>query len=524
MDTSKLERGVRYNTNTGQVLPPRGTNVPAPIDVSTINTPIQPLAVKQPELSSASTGVLASADALTTQAENFANTLVEKTKLEQDKTENQGILKSLYSKITNSKGKTELFDENYNRDLGAGTTVNAAQKELNDINAQIRSIQRAQKTEIDAIGKGGPVNPTQFNAANAAINRQYASQLADLSVIQQAKMDNYSAAREIADRAVAISLEKEGQQLDALKFFYQENKEQLNKKEAQQFELLIGERSRLLQEQATQKKAVSDIAIEAIRNGAPAELAQAAMKAGSQDEALGLVGKYVGLMDRQMQQSQLATDRLQRANIVSQIEDRKAAAIERANQLPGPVQTRVQGIAGQFDGEQAVKSYQVTAEAIDAFRSLGTSPTDDISRVYAFAKVMDPNSVVREGEYKTVQDYSAALLQRTGIKAKRVFDNSGFLTPEARSFMQTTLDNRLNSSKKAYDNIYNSYGQRINKVTGGDDGKEYITDYSAAFKASGDQYAELRTQVKSNEILIERNGQIGAIPVGEFNPSTDKKL
>lgn len=150
--------------------------------------------------------------------------------------------------------------------------------------------------------------------------------------------------------------------------------------------------------------------------------------------------------------------------------------------LSPAVATKVQGIAGQFDGEQIVKDYNQIIQSLDAVKRAGTSPTDDIQRVYAFAKIMDPNSVVREGEYKTVQDYSTALLERTGLKAKRIFDNTGFLTEEARGFMLKTLDNRFASTEKAYNNLYNEYGRRIDKITGQADGTDYITDYSRAFE------------------------------------------
>lgn len=165
--------------------------------------------------------------------------------------------------------------------------------------------------------------------------------------------------------------------------------------------------------------------------------------------------------------------------------------------------TKVMTIANSFDGEQAVKSYQISAEAIDSIKSAGDTPTDDISRVYVFAKVMDPNSVVREGEYKTVQDYSTALLERMGLKAKRVFDNSGFLTEEARNFMLLTLENRLKSSEKAYKNIYDEYGRRINKLTGSDDGVDYLPDYSKAFKPKIEYETEVRKMIDTKKISEE---------------------
>ncbi len=146
--------------------------------------------------------------------------------------------------------------------------------------------------------------------------------------------------------------------------------------------------------------------------------------------------------------------------------------------------TKVQTVANQFDNEPIVKEYNTIAGQIDFVKGAKTTPTDDISRVYVFAKVMDPNSVVREGEYKTVQDYSTALLQRFGLNAKRVFVNDGFLTDEARRFMQDTLQRRLETSSKQYQNVYTEYARRIDKLTGNADGKDYITNYGNAFSAT----------------------------------------
>ena len=174
--------------------------------------------------------------------------------------------------------------------------------------------------------------------------------------------------------------------------------------------------------------------------------------------------------------------------------NRKATAVGTANGLPNTVMTKVQSLAQKFGTEQAVQNYQVIAESLDAVLKAGSTPTDDMQRVYAFAKIMDPNSVVRESEYDTVQQYSQAVLQAAGLKAARIFTNTGFLTPEARTFMKTTLQNRLKSSEKSYKNIYDEYGRKINMITGDTDGKEYLTDYSRPFnETSGDGEKVLMT-------------------------------
>jgi hypothetical protein len=151
--------------------------------------------------------------------------------------------------------------------------------------------------------------------------------------------------------------------------------------------------------------------------------------------------------------------------------------------LPTGVATRVDKMSSQFDNEAVVKQYASIVEQVDAVKNAGVNPTDDIQRIYAFAKVMDPTSVVREGEYKTVEKYAQALIQHAGKSIKRVFDNAGFLTEEARSFMLTTLEQRLKSSEKSYMNVFNEYGRRINMITGNTDGTSYITDYSKPYSS-----------------------------------------
>lgn len=189
---------------------------------------------------------------------------------------------------------------------------------------------------------------------------------------------------------------------------------------------------------------------------------------------------------------------------------KKLAVKAEMNGMSPQVITKVQQVAGQFDGEAVVKEYNQIIVSLDAVKNAGTTPTDDIQRIYAFAKIMDPNSVVREGEYKTVQDYSTALLERLGLKAVRVFDNRGFLTQEARGFLLKTLNNRFASTEKAYKNIYNEYGRRINIITGESDGTSWITDYAKAFPVSKQSSDDGRITV------VNPQGQKGNIPKSQL--------
>ena len=144
----------------------------------------------------------------------------------------------------------------------------------------------------------------------------------------------------------------------------------------------------------------------------------------------------------------------------------------------------VNNIASKFETNPIVQRYNVASEQSNYVKSLGKKPTDDMARVYAFAKVMDPDSAVREGEYATVQDYSQALLQAYGLKAKRVFTNGGFLTDEARGYIEDTISDREKSMRSQYENVFNEYGRRIDQATGLSGGSSFLTDYAGAFSVN----------------------------------------
>jgi hypothetical protein len=150
----------------------------------------------------------------------------------------------------------------------------------------------------------------------------------------------------------------------------------------------------------------------------------------------------------------------------------------------------VNSIAQKFETNPIVQRYNVASEQANYVNSLGKKPTDDMARVYAFAKVMDPDSAVREGEYSTVQDYSQALLQAYGLKAKRIFTNSGFLTDEARGYIEDTIKDRESSMRSQYDNVYNEYGRRIEQITGGQSGSSYLTNCADAFSVNNEVKGE----------------------------------
>lgn len=148
--------------------------------------------------------------------------------------------------------------------------------------------------------------------------------------------------------------------------------------------------------------------------------------------------------------------------------------------LPASKRATAVSLLKDFENEQIVKSFAKQQEAktyIDTFDLNTTNPSDDQSLIYGFAKMMDPDSVVREGEYATVQKYAQNRLSTLWFNAQRVIDNAQVLTPKARKQMISTMTSRYTAGKRSYDNLVNQKAKQFEKVLWVKDGKSYFVDY-----------------------------------------------
>ena len=149
--------------------------------------------------------------------------------------------------------------------------------------------------------------------------------------------------------------------------------------------------------------------------------------------------------------------------------------------LPTKQQQLVNQKVAAYERNQTVQNAQMVAESLQFVNSMDpttSNPADDQALIYAFAKAMDPNSVVREGEYAVVQRYSQSWAEKFGFDAARVVANIAFLTPEARANIKRTIQTKANSILGQYRNIREQYGRQVDRITGGQDGIGYFIDYT----------------------------------------------
>jgi hypothetical protein len=149
----------------------------------------------------------------------------------------------------------------------------------------------------------------------------------------------------------------------------------------------------------------------------------------------------------------------QEAQIAEQKRDdeRQATAAERAAAAQEATQanTNLDNVSSLRKEVQNLPSYKNVAQAAPIYKSMiDTAARDtkasDLNLVYGLAKIMDPTSVVREGEVHMANDTQGMADYLNGII--KGIQGEGRLTPEGRQALMTEAYSRM----KSYQDMYNS--------------------------------------------------------------------
>jgi hypothetical protein len=160
------------------------------------------------------------------------------------------------------------------------------------------------------------------------------------------------------------------------------------------------------------------------------------------------------------------------------------AANERAkeaNQIAAgtKVATTSTNLRKEFDDLPEVKSYKMALPAFNAIRdAVGRNTTQsDINIVYGLAKLYDPTSVVREGEYATVAN-SPNIPERIKGYAQYLA-GGGRLTPETKRQIMDEATGRIGSYETEYSAARNNYSD-IAKRSGADSTLLFPSEFKPA--------------------------------------------
>lgn len=162
--------------------------------------------------------------------------------------------------------------------------------------------------------------------------------------------------------------------------------------------------------------------------------------------------------------------------------------------------------ADQFDNEQIVKDYNTIKTSYNTIKSTSESktPAGDLSMIFAYMKVLDPTSTVREGEFANAQNAGSAF-DKIGNLYNKVLKGTRLNDKQREDFLSQAkllLDNK----KAQYDQVLNQYKESINNIAGQDVADKLLVDYS---KISQKKYNIDLTKTDYGEInkFIEDNPQ-----------------
>lgn len=116
-----------------------------------------------------------------------------------------------------------------------------------------------------------------------------------------------------------------------------------------------------------------------------------------------------------------------------------------------------------FEGMDPVKTYRAAYPAFAAVKDAASrnTPQSDINLVYGIAKLYDPNSVVREGEYNTIAN-SQAIPERLKGMAQHLA-GGGKLTAETKSQLLKEAEGRISAFENEYMKTYKTYSGMVER-------------------------------------------------------------
>jgi hypothetical protein len=306
-------------------------------------------------------------------------------------------------------------------------------KQSDEITNQIEAKQLALRRQIEDLQK----NPQGLFGGGLQqevdrINREGARELADLSIIQNARNRNLLTAESLVNQKIQLETEDLKTRADTLKFFYTENKDSLTKAEQRQFETLTKQADREYNETLAQKKELESTKLSLLKTaaeqGASNQILQAIQSSATPEEAITVAGKYGGdILEKR-------TKELQLKNLQSEIDKRDRENKPVFLDAEGKIvvdRTEAQKVSKELVSNDAYKAIQKSKDSLLYLKNF----EEALNEFGSTSEVFDP---IKNSELKA--KYNAATLNL------KEFFNLGVLNGPDLSIIQGVLPNPSDTS------------------------------------------------------------------------------
>ena len=354
--------------------------------------------------------------------------------------------------------------EGRNVDREANVQTAEQTRELNEINKQIALHQaRSLEAEQKALETGETLGFASGEAAR--VGRNNAVRALELNALAQAKQGNLLLARTLAEDSITEKYKQVETDLRKKINDIKNNYDSFTAAEKKQADALLtryNAEDAFVKDKKANEAAMKKIGETAAANGAPLSVVQEAMATGDTVKANAMLAKYVGTKTSEMGSIPSGEEQLYSG-------------------LSSPTATAVRAEVGRFKTEPTIQNFATIQDGYNFAQSISgktQNPSDDQALIYSLAKALDPGSVVREGEYKTAQNYSQSWVNAFGKSVTQAIAGTGFLSEIARENIKKTIKTKYESSKRSYDNLRNQYVSGLNNLTGRSDGAKFLKDYA----------------------------------------------
>ncbi len=325
-------------------------------------------------------------------------------------------------------------------------------QELTDITNQIEAKQLAARRQIEALEKIPGITAEGLRGRAALIEKESARELADLSIIQNARNRNLLTAQDLVNRKIDLEYGDLKDRIEAEKFFYQENKDDLTKAEQNLLNERIRQDERQYNEGVALEEAKQKLIIQASLNqDVPLSVLQQAQKAKTPSEVAQILSPYMrDLTEIAYKNQQLANARLQGEKLKQDLAKGKA--------LTGEYGTIINGV-----------STLVPATSREIFKETLTENIANGDFKNAYTNVINAVSNGLTGENKTrfdsaVTDIGVMGGLRDAIEAyTEAGGNTGFLKGSAeqiaRRFGQLKTDPKFAELAVQLEREFQAYRQ-----------------------------------------------------------------
>lgn len=116
----------------------------------------------------------------------------------------------------------------------------------------------------------------------------------------------------------------------------------------------------------------------------------------------------------------------------------------------------------EFEAKPTVKAYRDVIPIAGAAQTAPDTRAGDIQMAYAVGKILDPASVVREGELKLVGD-AATVMNKIEGQLRTLTQGKGRLNPETRAELNAMLNNAVAQRQASFEAEKASYGGIVSR-------------------------------------------------------------